>query len=180
MAQTDNVHIAGVKAMYMADITAGVPLAVDAFASTHQIKSPVENTFTMNPTGVAFFQHFRENEAFPAFAIKDPKSGRIESLQWNVLDWDDDTLENLVGKGAGSTTDHWKSSKASFTGRKTLRIDFVTGWTLYFPLFVYAGVASGSASEGVDINVLGKVGLLGSHKPWSRVETPALTDATGG
>ena len=32
MAQTDNVHIAGVKAMYMADITAGVPLAVDAFA----------------------------------------------------------------------------------------------------------------------------------------------------
>ena len=178
MAQTDNVHIAGVKAMYMADITAGVPVKVNEFASTHQIKSPVENTFTMNPTGVAFFQHFRENEAFPAFAIKDPKSGRIESLQWNVLVWDVDTLDYLVGTGDGSAAGHWKSSEASFTGRKTLRIDFVTGWTLYFPLFVYAGVASGSASEGVDISVLGKVGLLGSCKPWSRVETPALTDAT--
>ena len=182
MAATNNIHIAGVKAIYVTDVK-DTPMAVDKFYPSLKVKNPAGDTITVNPVAAAFNERFRENESYPAFILKDPKSGRIDTLTWEVLDWDDDSVALYLGSGTGTTTDTWMAPTDSYVAEKTVRIDFLTGWTWYFPRLKIAAApgGDGSAAGSVNIQVVAKVNPLGELEPFQRIATPALaTEPTGG
>ena len=172
---TDNIHIAGVKAIYMTDVK-DTPMAVDKFYPSLKVKNPAGDTITVNPVAAAFNERFRENESYPAFILKDPKSGRIDTLTWDVLDWDDTSVALYLGSGTGTTTDKWMAPTDSYCAEKTVRIDFLTGWTWYFPRLKIAAApgGDGSAAGSVNLQVVAKVQPLGELEPFQRIATPVL------
>ena len=181
MAATDNIHIAGVKAIYMTDVES-TPMAVNEFYPSLKVKNPAGDTITVNPVAAAFNERFRENESYPAFILKDPKSGRIDTLTWEVLDWDDASVALYLGSGTGTTTDIWMSPTDSYVAEKTVRIDFLTGWTWYFPRLKIAAApgGDGSAAGSVNIQVVAKVNPLGELEPFQRIATPVLAAEPAG
>lgn len=50
---TDNIHIAGVKAIYMTDVES-TPMKVNAFYPSLKVKNPAGDTITVNPVAAAF------------------------------------------------------------------------------------------------------------------------------
>ena len=181
MAATNNIHIAGVKAIYMTDVKS-TPMAVGEFYSSLKVKNPAGDTITVNPVAAAFKERFRENESYPAFILKDPKSGRIDTLTWEVLDWDDASVALYLGSGTGTTTDVWMSPTDSYVAEKTVRIDFLTGWTWYFPRLKIAAApgGDGSAAGSVNLQVVAKVHPVGELEPFQRIATPDLASGPGG
>jgi len=182
MAATDNIHIAGVKAIYVTDVK-DTPMAVNAFYPSLKVKNPAGDTITVNPVAAAFNERFRENESYPAFILKDPKSGRIDTLTWDVLDWDDDSVALYLGSGEGTGADVWMAPTDSYVAEKTVRIDFLTGWTWYFPRLKIAAApgGEGSAAGSVNLQVVAKVNPLGELEPFQRIATPVLAaEPTGG
>lgn len=174
MAATRNIYLAGIKALYLADIKDDTPLAVDAFYPTLKVKNPAADTINVNAVAAAFNEPFRENEAYPAFILKDSKTGRIDTLSWDVLDWDDDTAKLYLG-GTGAN-DIWAAPTESYAVDKTLRIDFLTGWTMYIPkvkLSAAPGGDGGSAGS-INIQVVAKLIALGELEPFQRIATPDL------
>ena len=181
MGATDNIHIAGVKAIYMTDVKS-TPMAVDAFYPSLKVKNPAGDTITVNPVAAAFNERFRENESYPAFILKDPKSGRIDTLTWDVLDWDDASVALYLGSGEDTTTDTWMAPTDSYCAEKTVRIDFLTGWTWYFPRLKIAAApgGDGSAAGSVNLQVVAKVQPLGELEPFQRIATPVLASEPAG
>ena len=175
MAATDNIHIAGVKAVFVTDVE-DTPMEVDKFYPSLKVKNPAGDTITVNPVAAAFNERFRENESYPAFILKDPKSGRIDTLTWDVLDWDDDSVALYLGSGEGTGADVWMAPTDSYVAEKTVRIDFLTGWTWYFPRLKIAAApgGDGSAAGSVNLQVVAKVQPLGELEPFQRIATPDL------
>lgn len=169
---TDNVHLAGVKALHITDLTNLAALKTD-IADTYKVKNPAGDTFTVNPSAPAFNEKFRENQAYPAIVLKDPKTGRVESLAWELLDWDDDTVELYMG-GASATDDDWKASQESYYAEKSVRVDFVTGWSWIIPKMIIAAAPGGDAGANgnVTIQVMGKIMSDGTNPPLQRIITP--------
>ena len=178
---TDNIHIAGVKAIYMTDVE-DTPMKVNEFYPSLKVKNPAGDTITVNPVAAAFNERFRENESYPAFILKDPKSGRIDTLTWEVLDWDDASAALYLGSGTGTATDIWMSPTDSYVAEKTVRIDFLTGWTWYFPRLKIAAApgGDGSAAGSVNLQVVAKVHPLGELEPFQRIATPVLASEPSG
>lgn len=172
MASTKNVHLAGIKALHIADLTDAGTLKADT-ANAYKVKNPAADTFVVNPTAPAYNEKFRENQSYPAIANKDPKTGRIESLAWEVLDWDDDTMELYLG-GASTTDDVWKASQDSYSTDKAVRVDFIGGWSLFIPQMKIAASPGGDASANgkLTIQVMGKVVSNGTDAPVQRIATP--------
>ena len=172
---TDNIHIAGVKAIYVTDVK-DTPMAVNAFYPSLKVKNPAGDTITVNPVAAAFNERFRENESYPAFILKDPKSGRIDTLTWDVLDWDDASVALYLGSGTDTTTDIWMAPTDSYVAEKTVRIDFLTGWTWYFPRLKIAAAlgGDGSVAGSINLQVVAKVQPLGELEPFQRIATPDL------
>ena len=170
---TDNVHLAGVKALHITAATNLADLKTDT-AGTYKVKNPAGDSFTVNPSAPAFNEKFRENQAYPAIILKDPKSGRVESLAWEILDWDDTTVELYLG-GASETDDVWKASQESYYAEKSVRIDFVTGWSWVIPKMIIAAAPGGDASANgnVTIQAVGKIVSDGTNPPLQRIKTPA-------
>ena len=170
---TDNVHLAGVKALHITDATNLTALKADT-AGTYKVKNPAGDSFTVNPSAPAFNEKFRENQAYPAIILKDPKSGRVESLAWEILDWDDDTVKLYLG-GATATDDDWKASQESYYAEKSVRVDFVTGWSWIIPKMIIAAAPGGDASANgnVTIQAVGKIVSDGTNPPLQRIKTPA-------
>ena len=170
---TDNVHLAGVKALHITDATNLTALKTNT-AGTYKVKNPAGDSFTVNPSAPAFNEKFRENQAYPAIILKDPKSGRVESLAWEILDWDDTTVELYLG-GASETDDVWKASQESYYAEKSVRIDFVTGWSWVIPKMIIAAAPGGDASANgnVTIQAVGKIVSDGTNPPLQRIKTPA-------
>ena len=175
MTATDNIHIAGVKAVFVTDVE-DTPMEVDKFYPSLKVKNPAGDTITVNPVAAAFNERFRENESYPAFILKDPKSGRIDTLTWEVLDWDDDSVALYLGIGTGTGADVWMAPTDSYVAEKTVRIDFLTGWTWYFPRLKIAAApgGDGSAAGSVNLQVVAKVNPLGELEPFQRIATPDL------
>ena len=169
---TSNVHLAGVKALHITDSTNLTNLKTDT-DDTYKVKNPAGDSFTVNPSAPAFNEKFRENQAYPAIILKDPKSGRVESLAWEILDWDDDTVELYLG-GASETDDVWKASQESYYAEKSVRIDFVTGWSWIIPKMIIAAAPGGDASANgnVTIQAVGKIVSDGTNPPLQRIKTP--------
>jgi len=181
MAATNNIHIAGVKAVFVTDVK-DTPMKVNEFYPSLKVKNPAGDTITVNPVAAAFNERFRENESYPAFILKDPKSGRIDTLTWEVLDWDDDSVALYLGSGEGTTTDTWMAPTDSYVAEKTVRIDFLTGWTWYFPRLKIAAApgGDGSAAGSVNLQVVAKVNPLGELEPFQRIATPVLATEPSG
>mgnify|MGYP001236556443 FL=1 len=173
---TDNVHLAGVKALHITNATNLATLKTDT-AGTYKVKNPAGDTFTVNPSAPAFNEKFRENQAYPAIILKDPKTGRVESLAWEILDWDDDTVELYLG-GASETDDVWKASQESYYAEKSVRIDFVTGWSWIIPKMIIAAAPGGDASANgnVTIQAVGKIVSDGTNPPLQRIKTPGAAE----
>lgn len=173
---TDNVHLAGVKALHITDATNLAALKTDK-ADTYKVKNPAGDTFTVNPSAPAFNEKFRENQAYPAIVLKDPKTGRVESLAWEILDWDDTTVELYLG-GASATDDVWKASQESYYAEKSVRIDFVTGWSWIIPKMIIAAAPGGDASANgnVTIQAVGKIVSDGTNPPLQRIKTPVAAE----
>ena len=169
---TDNVHLAGVKALHITDATNLTALKTNT-AGTYKVKNPAGDSFTVNPSAPAFNEKFRENQAYPAIILKDPKSGRVESLAWEILDWDDTTVKLYLG-GATATEDDWKASQESYYAEKSVRIDFVTGWSWVIPKMIIAAAPGGDASANgnVTIQAIGKIVSDGTNPPLQRIKTP--------
>jgi len=171
---TDNVHLAGVKALHITDATTTnlAALRTDT-AGAYKVKNPAGDSFTVNPSAPAFNEKFRENQAYPAIVLKDPKTGRVESLAWEILDWDDDTVELYLG-GASETDNVWKASQESYYAEKSVRIDFVTGWSWIIPKMIIAAAPGGDASANgnVTIQAVGKIVSDGTNPPLQRIKTP--------
>ena len=169
---TDNVHLAGVKALHITDATNLTALKTNT-AGTYKVKNPAGDSFTVNPSAPAFNEKFRENQAYPAIILKDPKSGRVESLAWEILDWDDTTVKLYLG-GATATEDDWKASQESYYAEKSVRIDFITGWSWVIPKMIIAAAPGGDASANgnVTIQAIGKIISDGTNAPLQRIETP--------
>ena len=169
---TDNVHLAGVKALHITDATNLTALKTNT-AGTYKVKNPAGDSFTVNPSAPAFNEKFRENQAYPAIILKDPKSGRVESLAWEILDWDDTTVKLYLG-GATATEDDWKASQESYYAEKSVRIDFVTGWSWVIPKMIIAAAPGGDASANgnVTIQAVGKIISDGTNPPLQRIATP--------
>lgn len=169
---TDNVHLAGVKALHITDLTNLTALKSNT-ADTYKVKNPAGDTFTVNPSAPAFNEKFRENQAYPAIVLKDPKTGRVESLAWEILDWDDTTVELYMG-GASETDDDWKASQESYYAEKSVRVDFVTGWSWIIPKMIIAAAPGGDAGANgnVTIQVIGKIISDGTNPPLQRIKTP--------
>lgn len=169
---TDNVHLAGVKALHITDLTNLATLKTDP-GDTYKVKNPTGDTFTVNPSAPAFNEKFRENQAYPAIVLKDPKTGRVESLAWEILDWDDTTVELYMG-GASATDDDWKASQESYYAEKSVRVDFVTGWSWIIPKMIIAAAPGGDAGANgnVTIQVMGKIISDGTNPPLQRIKTP--------
>ena len=93
-----------------------------------------------------------------------------------VLDWDDASVALYLGSGTGTTTDVWMSPTDSYVAEKTVRIDFLTGWTWYFPRLKIAAApgGDGSAAGSVNLQVVAKVHPVGELEPFQRIATPAL------
>lgn len=171
---TDNVHLAGVKALYITDLTNLSALKSNT-ADAHKVKNPAGDTFTVNPSAPAFNEKFRENQAYPAIVLKDPKTGRVESLAWEILDWDDATVVLYMG-GASATEDDWKASQESYYAEKSVRVDFVTGWSWIIPKMIIAAAPGGDAGANgnVTIQVIGKIISDGTNPPLQRIKTPVV------
>jgi len=171
---TSNVHLAGVKALHITDSTNLTNLKTDT-DDTYKVKNPAGDSFTVNPSAPAFNEKFRENQAYPAIILKDPKTGRVESLAWEILDWDDDTVELYLG-GASETDDVWKASQESYYAEKSVRIDFVTGWSWIIPKMIIAAAPGGDASANgnVTIQAVGKIVSDGTNPPLQRIKTPVV------
>lgn len=169
---TDNVHLAGVKALHITDLTNLTALKSET-GDTYKVKNPAGDTFTVNPSAPAFNEKFRENQAYPAIVLKDPKTGRVESLAWEILDWDDTTVELYMG-GASATDDDWKASQESYYAEKSVRVDFVTGWSWIIPKMIIAAAPGGDAGANgnVTIQVMGKIISDGTNPPLQRIKTP--------
>ena len=169
---TDNVHLAGVKALHITDAINLATLKTDT-AGAYKVKSPAGDSFTVNPSAPAFNEKFRENQAYPAIILKDPKSGRVESLAWEILDWDDTTVERYLG-GASATDDDWKASQESYYAEKSVRVDFVTGWNWIIPKMIIAAAPGGDAGANgnVTIQAVGKIISDGTNPPLQRIKTP--------
>ena len=169
---TDNVHLAGVKALHITAATNLAALKTNT-AGDYKVKNPAGDSFTVNPSAPAFNEKFRENQAYPAIILKDPKSGRVESLAWEILDWDDDTVELYLG-GASAIEDVWKASQESYYAEKSVRIDFITGWSWVIPKMIIAAAPGGDASANgnVTIQAIGKIISDGTNAPLQRIETP--------
>ena len=67
MAATNNIHIAGVKAVYMTDVRS-TPMAVDEFYSSLKIKNPAGDTITVNPVAAAFNEDSGKTRVTPALS----------------------------------------------------------------------------------------------------------------
>ena len=173
---TSNVHLAGVKALHITDLTNLAALKTDT-ADTYKVKNPAGDTFTVNPSAPAFNEKFRENQAYPAIVLKDPKTGRVESLAWEILDWDDDTVKLYLG-GATATDDDWKASQESYYAEKSVRVDFVTGWSWIIPKMIIAAAPGGDAGANgnVTIQAIGKIISDGTNPPLQRIETPVADE----
>lgn len=176
---TDNVHLAGVKALHITDATTNLTALKADTAGTYKVKNPAGDSFTVNPSAPAFNEKFRENQAYPAIILKDPKSGRVESLAWEILDWDDTTVKLYLGganalNGEVPVDDHWKASQESYYAEKSVRIDFVTGWSWIIPKMIIAAAPGGDASANgnVTIQAIGKIISDGTNAPLQRIETP--------
>lgn len=169
---TDNVHLAGVKALHITDLINLATLKSDT-EDTYKVKNPAGDTFTVNPSAPAFNEKFRENQAYPAIVLKDPKTGRVESLAWEILDWDDTTVALYMG-GASATADDWKASQESYYAEKSVRVDFVTGWSWIIPKMIIAAAPGGDAGANgnVTIQVMGKIISDGTNPPLQRIKTP--------
>jgi hypothetical protein len=169
---TDNVHLAGVKALHITDLTNLTALKSNT-VDTYKVKNPAGDTFTVNPSAPAFNEKFRENQAYPAIVLKDPKTGRVESLAWEILDWDDTTVALYMG-GASATADDWKASQESYYAEKSVRVDFVTGWSWIIPKMIIAAAPGGDAGANgnVTIQVMGKIISDGTNPPLQRIKTP--------
>jgi len=172
----DNVHMAGVKALHITDATNLAALKTDT-TGAHKVKNPAGDSFTVNPSAPAFNEKFRENQAYPAIVLKDPKSGRVESLAWEILDWDDDTVKLYLG-GATGTVDVWKASQESYYAEKSVRVDFVTGWSWIIPKMIIAAAPGGDAGANgnVTIQAIGKIISDGKNAPLQRIETPVAAE----
>ena len=169
---TNNVHLAGVKALHITDAANLTALKTNT-AGDYKVKNPAGDSFTVNPSAPAFNEKFRENQAYPAIILKDPKSGRVESLAWEILDWDDTTVKLYLG-GATATEDDWKASQESYYAEKSVRIDFVTGWSWIIPKMIIAAAPGGDASANgnVTIQAVGKIISDGTNPPLQRIATP--------
>lgn len=169
---TDNLHLAGVKALHITDLINLETLKTDT-DDTYKKKNPAGDTFTVNPSAPAFNEKFRENQAYPAIVLKDPKTGRVESLAWEILDWDDDTVELYMG-GASETDNDWKASQESHYAEKSVRVDFVTGWSWIIPKMIIAAAPGGDAGANgnVTIQAIGKIISDGTNPPLQRIKTP--------
>lgn len=169
---TDNVHLAGVKALHITDLTNLAELKTDT-TDKYKVKNPAGDTFTVNPSAPAFNEKFRENQAYPAIVLKDPKTGRVESLAWEILDWDDTTVVLYMG-GAAATNDDWKASQESYYAEKSVRVDFVTGWSWIIPKMIIAAAPGGDAGANgnVTIQAIGKIISDGTNPPLQRIKTP--------
>jgi hypothetical protein len=174
---TDNVHLAGVKALHITNATNLATLKTDT-DDTYKVKNPAGDTFTVNPSAPAFNEKFRENQAYPAIVLKDPKSGRVESLAWEILDWDDTTVELYLGSGAGTGTDVWMAPTDSYCAEKSVRVDFVTGWSWIIPKMIIAAAPGGDASANgnVTIQAVGKIVSDGTNPPLQRIKTPVAAE----
>ena len=173
---TDNVHLAGVKALHITGAANLATLKTDT-TGAYKVKNPAGDSFTVNPSAPAFNEKFRENQAYPAIILKDPKSGRVESLAWEILDWDDTTVELYLG-GASATDDDWKASQESYYAEKSVRIDFVTGWSWIIPKMIIAAAPGGDASANgiVTIQAVGKIVSDGTNPPLQRIKTPVAAE----
>ena len=69
MAATDNIHIAGVKAVFVTDVE-DTPMKVNEFYPSLKVKNPAGDTITVNP--VAYFQR-EVQETRVTRHLKDPK-----------------------------------------------------------------------------------------------------------
>lgn len=175
MAATKPVILRGVKEIYMAPISDGSPTAFDAFKASNAIPNPKDGTITVTGSAVSFLPIYRENESYPADVAKDPKTGVLEGIGWNTFDLDDENMERFMG-GTSETDDDWKAQVTSYVGEKSLRIDFLSGWSIYVPRFVFGGAPNGSIAtlEELKLDVVGRVALLGTNEPWGRLKTVAL------
>ena len=98
-------------------------------------------------------------------------------MAWEILDWDDTTVELYLG-GASAIDDVWKASQESYYAEKSVRIDFITGWSWIIPKMIIAAAPGGDASANgnVTIQAVGKIISDGTNPPLQRIKTPVAAE----
>ena len=94
-------------------------------------------------------------------------------MAWEILDWNDETVKLYLG-GATGTVDVWKASQESYYAEKSVRVDFVTGWSWIIPKMIIAAAPGGDAGANgnVTIQAVGKIVSDGTNPPLQRIATP--------
>lgn len=143
--------------------------AIKAFA---KIKQPFQGGITFNFSNPTSQKYYREGEADPFFALKDPTSGSKE-LSWNVADFDDDTLAFYFG-----TTEPEEGKL--YEGQKAFVFVAESGSSLAFANLKYAASLTGGMNTGAPAQIAVTAEVLapadGGYSWWP-ITTP---DFTGG
>ncbi len=160
------------------EIRVGEPLAkgvkdtsaATAMASFAAIKQPYQGGITFNFSNPTSNKYYREGQADPFFAIKDPTSGSKE-LSWNVADFDDDTLEFYFG-----TTE--PAEGKLYEGQKAFIFVAESGASLAFANLKFAASLTGGMNTGAPAQIAVTAEVLapadGGYSWWP-ITTPSFS-----
>jgi hypothetical protein len=135
-----------------------------------KVKQPFQGGITFNFSNPTSQKYYREGQADPFFAIKDPTSGSKE-LSWNVADFDDDTLTFYFGT---------KSPEVGrlYEGRKAFVFVAESGSSLAFANLKYAASLTGGMNTGAPAQIAVTAEVLtpddGGYSWWP-IATPTFT-----
>lgn len=162
----DSVHVGEPLPKGVKD--SGATALIAAFT---KIKQPLTGGITFNFSNPSSNKWYREGEADPFESQRDPSSGSKE-LSWNVVDFDEETLNFYFG-----TTE--PAEGKLYEGEKAFAFDSKSGSTLVFACLKYTATLGGSlnSSDPLQIQVVADV-LAPSEGgvAWAPIPTPTYTE----
>lgn len=141
-------------------------------AAFKRIKQPYNGGVTFNFSNPTSNKFYREGEADPFFAMRDPTSGSKE-ITWNVVDFDDDTLEFYFG-----TTEPTEGKL--YEGEKAFVFDTKSGASIAFARLKYTASLGGGLNTSDPLQIQVSADVLAPSEggvAWWPIQTPEYTEA---
>lgn len=145
--------------------------AEEAMKAFTPIKQPLQGGVTFNFSNPSSNKWYREGEADPFFSMRDPTSGSKE-VTWNVVDFDDDTLNFYFG-----TTEPTKGEL--YEGEKAFVFVTESGASIAFARMKFTATLGGGLNTSDPLQIQVSADVLAPEQggvAWWPIETPEFSE----
>lgn len=167
----------GLEAVYVGDpLPKGVTDegAAALFAKFKKTAQPLNGGITFNFSNPTSNKWHREGEADPFVSLRDPTSGSKE-VTWNIVDFDDETLEFYFGTTAPDEGKLYEGEKAFVFVSKT-------NASIAFACMKFTAALSGGLNTSDPLQIAVTADVLAPEqggKSWWPIETPKFEESGG-